>query len=162
MARLPKCPDCEKDIVDKTVSKKVGGRWVCPDCLEVREKAKADREELYEYVSELFKVDFPSMMMMTQIRDFREDRGYTYKGMTLALEYWIDTLGNDMSNAKGVGIIPYIYEDAKNFYIEKLNVRRSLENMEQPLTTDRTVQVKRTDLNKNSKPVKGLIDMNDL
>lgn len=130
MARLPSCPDCGVDIVDKDKAKKISGRWVCEGCQAARVQETEDRHELYGLVAELFFMKHPTGMMMKQIKDFKEDLEYTYKGMTLSLIYWTETLGNSMANAKGVGIIPYIYEDAKQFYIEKMRIKRAVDSIE--------------------------------
>lgn len=160
--RLPKCPDCGVDIVDKDKAKKISGRWVCEDCQEVRNRTEADRQELYALVADLFFIEFPTGGMMRQIKNMREENGYTYKGMTLSLEYWIDTLGNTMQNAKGVGIIPYIYEDAKQFYIEKMNVARQVDEMEGAFTSDKQVTISRSKMQPTKKHDSKMIDMNDL
>ena len=158
MARLPSCPDCGVDIVDKDRAKKTGGRWVCEDFQAIRATQEEDRQELYAYVAELFNIAFPTGGMLRQIKNYREEYDYTYKGMTLSLEYWNDTLGNSMANAKGVGIIPFIYEDAKNFYIQRMQLANSNECVKQ---TKRVVKITKDNTNTENKHAK-LIDMNDL
>lgn len=163
MARLPSCPDCGVDITDKSVAKKVSGRWVCPDCQVKREKEQADRQELYSLVADLFQIEFPTGMMMKQIKDMKEDLNYTYKGMTLSLIYWTETRGENMSNARGVGIIPYIYEDAKDFYIKKMKVKKSIEEMEGAFYTDKKVTISKDAIKKTRESKKKhLIDMEEL
>lgn len=162
MARLPACPDCGIDIVDKKQSKRISNRWVCLPCVEKREQITNDRQELYDLVAELFFIKYPTGMMMKQIKDYKEDLEYTYKGMTLSLVYWTETLNNTMSNAKGVGIIPYIYEDAKKFYIEKMNIKREVENMEGEFTSKKVVKLSKRKMNKDDKSKHNIIDMSDL
>lgn len=42
---------------------------------------------------------------------------YTYSGMLKALVYFYEVKKNDVSKANdGIGIIPYIYNDAYNYY----------------------------------------------
>lgn len=163
MARLPECPDCGVDIVDKTVAKKISGRWVCPDCQLVRARIQEDRQELYDLVSEMFRMEFPTGMMMKQIADMHKDLNYTYKGMTLSLKYWTETLGEDMQNAKGVGIIPYIYEDAKAFYIKKMQVKKAVDEMDGVFSTDREVTITKSSIKEIRKPNHNkMIDMDEL
>lgn len=162
MARLPACPDCGIDIIDKKQAKKISGRWVCFPCLEKREQIAEDRRELYQLVAGLFFIKHPTGMMMKQIKDFKEDLDYTYKGMTLSLIYWTETLNNNMSNAKGVGIIPYIYEDAKNFYIEKLKVKQNVDNMKGDFSSDKVVVLSKSKTISSNKALHKIIDMNDL
>lgn len=163
MARLPTCPDCGIEITDKTIAKKISGRWVCPECQILRQQIQEDRKELYKYVAKLFYIEHPTGMMMKQIKDFRNELDYTYKGMTLSLEYWNEILGNSMANAKGVGIIPYIYEDAKKFYIDKMKVAKSVKNMNEPLTSNIKIYIHKTNINDENTTLQNkLIDMDDL
>lgn len=160
---LPRCPDCNDQVPDKNLAKKVKGRWVCEPCQELRAIEEEDRQILYGYVGELFEMDFPAIWMLSQIKEFKEKHKYTYRGMELSLRYWNDTLGNDMSNAKGVGIIPYIYNDARKHFIQKMDINNKLADMEEPFTTERRITVSRKDMNSSSeKNNKKLIDMNDL
>lgn len=160
--RLPSCPDCGVKIEDKKLSRKIGNRWVCLSCVEIRDQIETDRQELYELVAELFFMKFPTGMMMKQIKDYKEDLEYTYRGMTLSLIYWTETLGNTMSNARGVGIIPYIYEDAKNFYIEKMEIRQEVEGMGNNFTTRKEVKIQKSKTQKNKNGKYKVIDMNSL
>ena len=57
-------------------------------------------------------------MMLRQIKQYKEERKYTYKGMTLTLNYCKDN-GLEFSPRMGVGIIPHQYERAKLNYLEK-------------------------------------------
>lgn len=162
MARLPKCPDCKVDIVDKKKAKKVANRWICEDCQVIRDAQEVDRQSLYSYIAKLFNLDFPNMWMLKQVKDFKEQHGYTYKGMQMTLEYWTETLGNSMHDAKGIGIVPYIYDEAKDLFMKKRDVKYLAETMEEPLTTDRTVSISKASMQPNRASNTGLIDMNDL
>lgn len=162
MARLPACPDCGIDIVDKKQSKKISNRWVCFNCLEKREQIKTERQELYDLVAKLFFLKYPTGMMMKQIKDFKEDLEYTYKGMTLSLEYWTETLGNTMQNARGVGIIPFIYEDAKQFYIQKLELKKAVDQMDGAFSSDKEVVISKQSLSTKKQKKYKMINMDDL
>lgn len=164
MARLPSCPDCGIDIIDKDKAKKISGRWVCEECQDARVRETEDRHELYNLVAGLFFMKYPTGMMMKQIKDFKEDLEYTYKGMTLSLIYWTETLGNSMANAKGVGIIPYIYEDAKQFYIEKMRIKKAVDNIESDeLSSVKVVTLTKESINRTrTTENKRIYDMEDL
>lgn len=52
-----------------------------------------------------------------QMNTFIEDYNYTYSGMLKALVYFYEVKGNNKAKANGgIGIIPYIYKDAYNYY----------------------------------------------
>ena len=51
----------------------------------------------------------------------------TYTGMRLTLEYFFSIRKNDLSKSRGVGIIPYVYDQARNYYmkLEKDKMRKA-------------------------------------
>ena len=56
-------------------------------------------------------------MNRKQMKDFVENYHYTYSGMKKALVYFYEIKKNDISKANGgIGIIPYVYRDAYNYY----------------------------------------------
>lgn len=65
--------------------------------------------------------------MVRQIKEYQEEMGYTLKGMEMSLRYFHEVLENE-ADAKGIGIIPYVYEDAKRHYMYMANVRASAES----------------------------------
>ena len=59
--------------------------------------------------------------------------GYTYSGMMRSLIYYYQKMGNDpMKSTGGIGIIPYVYDSAYNYYynIWLLQQRNKQENLE--------------------------------
>jgi hypothetical protein len=48
--------------------------------------------------------------------------------MELALRYFHETLGNRPQDGSGIGIIPFVYEEAKNYYIKQMKISESIEN----------------------------------
>jgi hypothetical protein len=52
-----------------------------------------------------------------QIKKYIEEYNFTYSGMQKALYYFYEIKGGDKSKANGgIGIIPYIYQDAYNYH----------------------------------------------
>ena len=49
--------------------------------------------------------------------DYHANKGYTYSGMYKTLLYFYQVKGHPIEKANGgIGIIPYEYDDAKNYY----------------------------------------------
>jgi hypothetical protein len=130
MARLVKCPYCEKQL-SKEEAVEHKKKYYHPQCFETWQKQKEHRQELIDYICKLFRSDAPTGMMLKQIKDFQADYKYTLKGMELALRYFHETLGNSVQQGSGIGIIPFVYEDAKNHYIKQMKIADSLQNLEQ-------------------------------
>ena len=65
---------------------------------------------------QLFKVDYIDARIRKQIKQYREEYNYTYSGIRKALIYHYEIKGGDKSKANGgIGIVPYVYENAYNY-----------------------------------------------
>lgn len=128
MAKLVKCPYCENKL-DKDESVEYKKRYYHPECLETQQMEGQHYKELINYICELHGLDRPTGMMLKQIKEQKEDLGYKYKGMELALRYFYETLGNLVQEGTGIGIIPFVYEEAKKHYVTKLKVEQSVDNV---------------------------------
>lgn len=79
-----------------------------------------DRDALYYYIIRLFGIyseDEPvSKWNLTQITKFKNE-GMSFKAQLLTLKYWFEILKKPLDKSNGsVGIIPYIYSQAKLYY----------------------------------------------
>ena len=126
MARLVKCPRCEQKL-DKEEAYPYKKRYYHPKCFEEWQRESQDRKDLIAYICQLYRLEAPTGIMLKQIKEFKEEFLYKYKGMELALRYFHETLGNPVQEGPGIGIIPYVYEDAKNHYIKQLKIKESIE-----------------------------------
>jgi hypothetical protein len=125
MSRLVKCPYCEEKL-PKEEAYAYKKKYYHPKCFQEWEQQKEHRKELIEYICQLYKLDAPTGMILKQIKEFQEEYGYKLKGMELALRYFYETLGNPVREGDGIGIIPYVYEEAKKHYIMKKRVEESV------------------------------------
>lgn len=170
MARLRKCPVCKKPVESEHEEYK--RKFYHPSCLEnfiamqreneiskqiERAKKKLDRDnsraiskveedddrkELYLYICMKHKLKEPTGKILKQIKDYRENLNYTYKGMTLSLKYFYETMENPVKEDT-IGIIPYIYEDAKADYIAKQQVEEHLNEMQtSEFVKNKTIKIK--------------------
>lgn len=133
MARQVKCPYCQ-NLLNKDESYEYKKRYYHPECFNEWKQESDDRKDLIAYICELYRLDVPTGMILKQIKEFREEFNYKYKGMELALRYFYETLGNPIQESSGIGIIPYVYEEAKKNYILKMQVAESLKNLKQEET----------------------------
>lgn len=73
--------------------------------------------------------------MQKQINQYITDYQYTYTGMLQSLVYYYEIKKGSKDKAQGrIGIIPYIYEEAHNYYldlwkIQQINDGKSLDEM---------------------------------
>lgn len=128
MGRMVKCPYCENKL-DKDESHEHKKKYYHVKCFESMQREGAEYKDLMDYISKLYRVDYPSIMIKKQIKDMKAE-GYKYKGMELALKYFYETLDNRVQENSGVGIIPYVYEEAKQHYIKQRKIAESAHNLE--------------------------------
>jgi len=157
MGRQVKCPYCETKLdQDDAVSHQK--RYYHPGCLEAKKNEAQDYKDLIEYICNLYDLKAPTGMILKQIKEYQTDLKYKIKGIELALRYFHETEENPVREGDGIGIVPFVYERAKQHYMTIRSVENSLENYE--VAETRTVSVP------SPKPKKMLrrtaIDMNSL
>ena len=74
---------------------------------------------LFSDLIKLFKLkdDYILPRYMKQITQYKNDYNFTYSGMLKALKYWYEVKKNPVDLNRGVGIIPYIYKNAYDYYL---------------------------------------------
>lgn len=75
-----------------------------------------DYDALVAYIKQLFggKVNIRAYK---QIKEFKDTYNYSYSGMLKTLIWWYELRHNDIDKANGgIGIIPYVYQDAYKYY----------------------------------------------
>ncbi|TWJ43133.1 hypothetical protein CHCC20441_3884 [Bacillus licheniformis] len=115
------------------------------------------RKELIKYICELYKIDAPTGMMLKQIKEFQEEYKYKLKGIKLTLRYFHETLGNPVREGDGLGIVPFIYEEAKADYLQKKAIEESVEEAKKHKQKESIVIIKK----QNRKNIK-IVDISTL
>jgi hypothetical protein len=114
------CTYCKKPMSKKDANCVMIGnnKYVHKECQALEEnREKTDREKLEEYIKELFSLAYIEPRVKAQIKKYVEEYNYTYSGMQKALYYFYEVKGGDKSKANGgIGIIPYVYQDAYNYH----------------------------------------------
>lgn len=123
MAHIVKCFYCNSDFDrDKEDTVSVSERrYAHASCAkkhqELIDKEEKDYEELEKYIKKLFSSNYLTAKIRKQIRDYKRDYGYTFSGMLSTLKWWYELKDGSIDKAQyGIGIIPFVYEDAKSFY----------------------------------------------
>ncbi len=98
-------------------------RYAHKECADKIQSQKTQDEKDYDaladYIEKLFGVGYISAKIAKQIKDMRTTYGYTYSGMLGTLMYWYEVRGGVLEKANGgVGIVPYKYDEAKEYYLK--------------------------------------------
>lgn len=122
MAHIVKCLYCGKtfDRDKVTTCRQIGKRFAHLECAVQHEANKtaevSDREKLFNYAQKLLGSRFNGALVGKQVKQFQENYNYTYSGMLRCLTYAYEVKKLDINKSNGIGIIPYIYQDAYNYY----------------------------------------------
>ena len=114
------CTYCKKQINKKTdefvqITNSKYAHLICSELEAKREKT--DAEKLDDYIMKLFNYDYVPPRAKKQINQFIQEYNYTYSGIHKALIYFYEIKGGDRDNAHdGIGIVPFVYQDAYNYY----------------------------------------------
>ena len=117
---MVKCFYCGKmlDANNEPYTKPRANRYAHTECHqranENKTQEEKDYEQLVEYIKHLF--GNPNPRVWKQIKEYKE-LGYTYSGMYKTLVWWFDLKHGDIEKANGgIGIIPFVYDQASQYY----------------------------------------------
>lgn len=126
MAHMVKCTVCGESFDrDKIQAVKSGARrYAHYTCLPEGElvplpNAVVDQDlvDLENYIRNLLGDDYNPARVKKQIKDYKTEYNYSYSGMLKALVWFYEVKGNSIEKANGgIGILPFIYQDAYNYY----------------------------------------------
>ena len=125
MAHMVKCTVCGESFDrDKIQAVRSGARryahYSCkPDgeLVPLANPIDEDLLELENYIATLLGEDYNRARVKKQIKEYKEHYDYSYSGMLKTLIWFYDIKGNSKEKANGgIGIIPFVYKDALNYY----------------------------------------------
>ena len=125
MAHNVKCTVCGKTFDrDKVQAVKVGARrYAHYSCCQTGELVPMENPveegllELEAYIQHLLGEDYNRARVNKQIKEYKTQYNYTYTGMLKTLTWFYEIKGNSKEKANGgIGIIPFVYKDACNYY----------------------------------------------
>ncbi|PED64014.1 hypothetical protein [Priestia megaterium] len=130
----------------------------CKPCYEAKVKEVTDRENLYSLIKDIFNLSFPTGLMLRQIKQFREERDYSYKNIAFALDYIVRIKKIKLQTNFGIALVPHYYDEMISYYKD---LQRRREQMQ--FIKPQKVKVKMKPLVlENEYRNKKLINMEDL
>lgn len=115
--RKVKCPKCGKSN-NKEDTVKYNNRYYCEGCIEDVEEYK----ELIETICQIYELEAPTMQIVKQIKDYKDKYNFTNSGILFTLKYYYQILENKVLESSGIGIVPYFYDKAKDYYNKKFEL----------------------------------------
>lgn len=124
--QLVTCPYCSQ-TVDRNIDKfiKRSGRYYHENCHNEKFAKSQERTDLLDYVAFLYGDSANYQLISKQVKELMEEYNFTLKGIELTLRYFYDIQGNSIKSSKGIGIVPYTYEEAKRYYASIIRITNS-------------------------------------
>lgn len=120
MARLVKCPFCgqqfNRDEVEYVHYK---NRYWHKKCFNEKFPNEEEKEALRNYIKKIFHMEQLTVLINKQIKTFVEENHYTYSGIMGTLVYCYEIRHMDITKAKGIGIVPYNYDEARSYFAKQ-------------------------------------------
>lgn len=143
MSRPVKCPKCQETFVREQCEwTQYKNRYYHQDCYakELQEKQTQKKEtskevvnQLHDYLCRINKYEKVPARVVIQINQMKKQYGYTDSGILKTLEYFYEVKkGSAAKSNGGVGIVPYVYDDAKDHYYKIYMAQES--NKEKDIT----------------------------
>ncbi len=96
-----------------------------------------DRLALVEYLLKVFKTARLNPAVFMLMKKYKEQYQFTNRGMLYALKYHLEVKRNPVEKMNGsVGILPYIYNDAYEYYLGIENKTSKIEKILQQTTAN--------------------------
>ena len=117
-----KCLYCGKQF-DRNAEPniQIGRRYAHKACYDAQSKEtiqeQKDIEEFWQYIKQIYGPEYNYVSISKQVESYIKQYNFTYSGMLKSLKWFYEIEHGDKESGNGrVGIIPYIYEDAKKYY----------------------------------------------
>jgi hypothetical protein len=153
---------CEKKYFKEELTNYKGKNY-CPQCYASKVKEDTDREKLYKFLQETFNINFPTGLMLRQIKEFREDRNYSYKNIYFTIKYILEVQKINLQLKYGIALVPHYYDEMLAYY-KRLAEKRATTVIEktepikitiQPFVFEDYKQKKLIDMEKFMNEIKG-------
>jgi hypothetical protein len=115
--RPVKCFFCGS-LIDRTKDefRQVQKRYAHVQCAENDAQDKVLRKELNSYIFDLWDGDVNFALVGKQINQFQTEYNYTLSGILGTLNYCYGVKKLRPEKAQGIGIVPFYYKEARNYY----------------------------------------------
>lgn len=117
--------ECIEDGIkfDRDQLKEYKGKRYCLTHYIQKMNDSKERNQLIVFLKTRFRIQYPTGLMLKQMKSFHDDLGYSYRNIITTIEV-IDSKNNvSMDISRGLGLVPYFYEEA-------MEISKKNENLE--------------------------------
>ncbi len=140
--RKVKCPICGLYFDrDKEKSVQIKTRFYHTNCLS--ETSEGNRMILEEYIKDILEIDKISPLIKKQIKKYTEEDGMTYLEIRDTLKYFFELKNGNKTKAQGIGIVPYVYDEAKKYYQKIYDITEKAKKVEIKSSIEKNISISR-------------------
>lgn len=155
--RKVKCPICGLYFDrDKEKNVQIKTRFYHINCLS--KTSEGNRMILEEYIKDILEIDKISPLIKKQIKKYTEEDGMTYLEIRDTLKYFFELKNGNKTKAQGIGIVPYVYDEAKKYYQKIYDITEKAKKVEIKSSIEKIISISRP----ISKVKRRRIDINSL
>lgn len=158
MDRLSTCKGCGKKLQPEEKYTHASKTY-CEECFKKIERESTEYKQLIEFICNNYGMEKPSGFMLKQIKDFKNDYGYSYAAMTYTLWYCKEVLNKSLIEKYGVALIKNYYNEAKDYYSQQEKLTEQVNKLSDVEVKKKVVKRSSVNVNKNSR---FLINLGDL
>lgn len=141
MARLLKCYGWCDSKYPKIELTQYKNKNYCKECYKRKVEDDDGRIKLLDTISNIYNIPYPTGMMLRQMKQFREERNYKYNDQAKALWYGKHVLKKQFYSSYGLGLIPYIIDDAVKYFEDN---KKRQEKMKDVSSVNKTQTITKT------------------
>lgn len=97
--------------------------------------------QLESYIKSLFKIDKLSALITKQIKNYVENDHYSYASILATLRYFYEVKNGDLTKARGIGIVAYVYEEAFEYYTHLATIHDYNSNVAIPTFHQKQIEI---------------------
>lgn len=140
MAHYCICPKCnirfDRDKIQavKVSARRYGHATCYPDNTDYVSLVKTKEQDtdyiaLMNYIKKIFGDKANYAQINRQLKIYTTENNYSYSGIMKSLVYWYEVKGNSIEKSNyALGIVPFIYQDAYNYYYSLFVAKQVNEN----------------------------------
>lgn len=129
-----KCEYCCLGITKGEEIELPGDMYAHKECYKKETgKDKSDKDKLFDYIMIVYNESFVDPAKQKSIQKMMNEFNFTYSGIHGTLTYLYEILRKKPTDSNYLGIVPYYYTEAKNYYIKleksrAANAKKNIEN----------------------------------
>lgn len=101
------------------------------DLIPLEQKEDSDLIKLKNFINELYGKEANWALINKQIKTFTLENNYSYSGILKSLIYFYRIKNNSIDKSNGgIGIVPFIYKDAYNYYYSLFSAQEQNKNID--------------------------------